>query len=61
MQDTQSCSIPLSRHLEIEWTKYGSLVNPNAQIVSVKEIIQTNITSLVSGTFLEILAEQTKK
>lgn len=48
IQDTQSCSVPLSLHLEIEWTKYGSLVNPNAQIVSVKEIIQTNTTSLVS-------------
>ncbi|KAM9356785.1 tectonic-1-like [Symphorus nematophorus] len=45
--ETQSCSIPLSLHLEIEWTKYGSLVNPQAQIVSVKEVIQTNTSSLV--------------
>ncbi|KAG8003787.1 Tectonic-1 [Nibea albiflora] len=44
--EAQSCIIPLSLHLEIEWTKYGSLVNPQAQIVSVKEVIQTNITSL---------------
>ncbi|XP_051277192.1 tectonic-1 isoform X2 [Dicentrarchus labrax] len=42
----ESCSIPLSLHLEIEWTKYGSLVNPQAQIVSIKEVIQTNTTSL---------------
>ncbi|XP_027147057.1 tectonic-1 isoform X2 [Larimichthys crocea] len=44
--EAQSCIIPLSLHLEIEWTKYGSLVNPQAQIVSVKEVIQTNVTSL---------------
>ncbi|KAM7388905.1 hypothetical protein PAMP_022909 [Pampus punctatissimus] len=42
----QSCSIPLSLHLEIEWTKYGSLVNAQAQVVSVKEVIQTNSSSL---------------
>ncbi|XP_044220210.1 tectonic-1 isoform X1 [Thunnus albacares] len=42
----QSCNIPLSLHLEIEWTKYGSLVNPQAQVVSIKEVIQTNTTSL---------------
>ncbi|KAM7000790.1 tectonic-1 [Tautogolabrus adspersus] len=45
--EAQRCSIPLSLHLEIEWTKYGSLVNPQAQIVNVKEIIQTNSSSLV--------------
>ncbi|KAF3837764.1 hypothetical protein F7725_009532 [Dissostichus mawsoni] len=44
--EAQSCSIPLSLHLEVEWTQYGSLVNPQAQIVSIKEIIQTNTTSL---------------
>ncbi|XP_040904647.1 tectonic-1-like isoform X2 [Toxotes jaculatrix] len=44
--EAQSCSIPLSFHLEIEWTKYGSLVNPQPQIVSVKEVIQTNTSSL---------------
>ncbi|XP_041652779.1 tectonic-1-like [Cheilinus undulatus] len=44
--EAQSCSIPLSLHLEIQWTKYGSLVNPQAQIVSVNEIIQTNTSSL---------------
>ncbi|KAM3612297.1 uncharacterized protein V6R79_006463 [Siganus canaliculatus] len=42
----QSCNIPLSLHLEVEWTKYGSLVNPQIQIVSVRETIQTNTTSL---------------
>ncbi|XP_062416683.1 tectonic-1 isoform X2 [Pungitius pungitius] len=44
--DEQSCRIPLSLHLQIQWTKYGSLMNPQAQIVSIKEVIQTNITSL---------------
>ncbi|KAM8909954.1 tectonic-1-like isoform 2-T2 [Spinachia spinachia] len=44
--DEQSCRIPLSLHLQIQWTKYGSLSNPQAQIVSIKEVIQTNITSL---------------
>ncbi|XP_013880508.1 tectonic-1 isoform X2 [Austrofundulus limnaeus] len=68
--DAQSCNIPLSRHLEIEWTKYGALVNPQAQIVSIKEIIKTNSSSLVlmsggssivwissSVTFLPVSAE----
>ncbi|XP_011478849.1 tectonic-1 [Oryzias latipes] len=44
--EDQSCSLPLSLHLEIEWTKYGSLENPQAQIVSIREIIQTNSSSL---------------
>ncbi|GAA6234230.1 tectonic-1 [Lates japonicus] len=44
--ESQSCSIPLSLHLEIEWTKYGSLVNPQPQIVSIREVIQTNTSSL---------------
>lgn len=41
----------MSLHLEIEWTKYGSLVNPQAQIVSIKEVIKTNITNLVRKAF----------
>uniref|UniRef100_A0A1A7WJJ0 Tectonic family member 1 n=1 Tax=Iconisemion striatum TaxID=60296 RepID=A0A1A7WJJ0_9TELE len=44
--EAQGCSIPLSLHLDIEWTKYGSLGNPQAQIVSIKEVIQTNTSSL---------------
>ncbi|KAI2660018.1 Tectonic-1 [Labeo rohita] len=43
---TQACSIPLSYHLEVKWTKYGALVNPQAQIVSVMETIITNTSSL---------------
>nr|XP_019934290.1 PREDICTED: tectonic-1 isoform X2 [Paralichthys olivaceus] len=45
-REAQSCSIPLSLHLEVKWTKYGSLVNAQPQIVSIKEVIQTNTTSL---------------
>uniref|UniRef100_A0A4W5PMV4 Tectonic family member 1 n=1 Tax=Hucho hucho TaxID=62062 RepID=A0A4W5PMV4_9TELE len=44
--ETQSCSIPLSLHLEVQWTQYGSLVNPQAQIVSVIEVIHTNTSNL---------------
>ncbi|KAM4732973.1 tectonic-1 isoform 1-T1 [Anableps anableps] len=44
--EAQSCNIPLSLHLEIEWTKYGSLVNPQAQIVNIREVIETNHSSL---------------
>ncbi|KAM8849074.1 tectonic-1-like [Synchiropus picturatus] len=47
--ENEECSIPLSLHFEIEWTKYGSLMNPQAQIVSVKEIIYTNTSSLGGG------------
>ncbi|TNM99030.1 hypothetical protein fugu_013594 [Takifugu bimaculatus] len=46
--ETQSCSIPVSFQLEIQWTNYGSLVNPQAQLVSIKEVIQTNKSSLAS-------------
>ncbi|XP_067289655.1 tectonic-1 isoform X2 [Pseudorasbora parva] len=44
---TQACSIPLSYHLEIKWTKYGTLVNPQAHIVSAMETIITNTSSLL--------------
>ncbi|KAL2100008.1 hypothetical protein ACEWY4_004402 [Coilia grayii] len=43
---SQECNIPLSLHLEVRWTKYGSLLNPQAQIVSVTEIIAANTSSL---------------
>ncbi|XP_060764893.1 tectonic-1 [Neoarius graeffei] len=45
---TQGCSIPVSYHLEVRWTKYGTLVNPQAQIVKVMETIQTNTSTLPS-------------
>uniref|UniRef100_A0A8C7EB30 Tectonic family member 1 n=1 Tax=Nothoprocta perdicaria TaxID=30464 RepID=A0A8C7EB30_NOTPE len=30
-----SCQIPVSLEIEVQWTKYGSLVNPQARIVNV--------------------------
>ncbi|XP_071999217.1 tectonic-1 [Engystomops pustulosus] len=33
------CKIPVSLELKVKWTKYGSLVNPQAQIVNVEERI----------------------
>lgn len=45
--ETHNCSIPVSYHLEIQWIKYGSLVNPQAQLVSIQEIIQTTSSGLV--------------
>ncbi|XP_072515737.1 tectonic-1 [Salminus brasiliensis] len=44
----QGCSIPLSYHLEVKWTKYGTLENPQSQIVSVMEIIKFNTSTLPS-------------
>ncbi|MBN3309298.1 TECT1 protein, partial [Amia calva] len=41
-----SCSVPLSVHLEVRWTLYGSLVNPQAQIVNVTERISANSSNL---------------
>ncbi|XP_072270039.1 tectonic-1 [Pyxicephalus adspersus] len=36
---TGMCKIPVSLELEIRWTKFGSLVNPQAQIVNVTQKI----------------------
>lgn len=44
--EVQSCIIPVSFHLEIQWTKYGSLANPQARLVSIQETIQTTNGSL---------------
>lgn len=46
LMDTQSCNIPLSLQLIVKWTKYGSILNPQAQIVSVEEVINTNASNL---------------
>uniref|UniRef100_A0A665VHM9 Tectonic family member 1 n=1 Tax=Echeneis naucrates TaxID=173247 RepID=A0A665VHM9_ECHNA len=47
--EVHSCSIPVSLHFIVEWTRHGSLLNPQIQILSIKEVIQTNTTSLQSG------------
>uniref|UniRef100_A0A8D0L7D7 Tectonic-1 n=1 Tax=Sphenodon punctatus TaxID=8508 RepID=A0A8D0L7D7_SPHPU len=33
--DQDACQIPVSLELEVKWTKYGSLLNPQARIVNV--------------------------
>ncbi|NXD77195.1 TECT1 protein, partial [Halcyon senegalensis] len=45
-----SCQIPVSLEIEVKWTKYGSLVNPQARIVSVTATIaSTTWKQLPSG------------
>ncbi|NXW39935.1 TECT1 protein, partial [Nyctiprogne leucopyga] len=35
------CQIPVSLEIEVKWTKYGSLVNPQARIVNVTATVTT--------------------
>ncbi|XP_031751725.1 tectonic-1 isoform X1 [Xenopus tropicalis] len=54
---TADCKIPVSLDLEVRWTKYGSLVNPQAQIVNVTEKITyafVQNTNSGSGNVLQI-------
>ncbi|KFW78974.1 Tectonic-1, partial [Phalacrocorax carbo] len=45
-----SCQIPVSLEIEVKWTKYGSLVNPQARIVNVTAMITTTaLKQLPSG------------
>ncbi|NXI45760.1 TECT1 protein, partial [Galbula dea] len=45
-----SCQIPVAFELEVKWTKYGSLVNPQARIVNVTaRITTTPLKQLPSG------------
>ncbi|KFO83640.1 Tectonic-1, partial [Buceros rhinoceros silvestris] len=45
-----SCQIPVSLEVEVKWTKYGSLVNPQARIVNVTAAITTTtLKQLPSG------------
>ncbi|NXR81378.1 TECT1 protein, partial [Pycnonotus jocosus] len=45
-----SCQIPVSLGIEVKWTKYGSLVNPQARIVNVTATITTTtLKQLRSG------------
>ncbi|KFR16246.1 Tectonic-1, partial [Opisthocomus hoazin] len=44
------CQIPVSLEIEVKWTKYGSLVNPQARIVNVTATIATTtLKQLPSG------------
>ncbi|NXC19789.1 TECT1 protein, partial [Corythaeola cristata] len=45
-----SCQIPVSLEIEVKWTKYGSLVNPQARIVNITATItSTTLKQLPSG------------
>ncbi|KFP73732.1 Tectonic-1, partial [Apaloderma vittatum] len=45
-----SCQIPVSLEIEVKWTKYGSLVNPQARIANVTATITaTTVKQLPSG------------
>ncbi|NXJ60438.1 TECT1 protein, partial [Rostratula benghalensis] len=45
-----SCQIPVSLEIAVKWTKYGSLVNPQARIVNVTATItSTTLKQLPSG------------
>lgn len=45
MQD--SCQLPVALVIEVKWTKYGSLLNPQAKIINVT-------ASLLSSSFPEV-------
>ncbi|XP_062999864.1 tectonic-1 [Elgaria multicarinata webbii] len=63
-----TCEIPVSFDLEVKWTKYGSLVNPQAKIVSITVTVVTaalpqvdpgsprTIQILSSATFSDVSA-----
>ncbi|KFP12690.1 Tectonic-1, partial [Egretta garzetta] len=45
-----SCQIPVSLEIEVKWTKYGSLVNPQARIVNITATVTTTtLKQLPSG------------
>ncbi|NXA49768.1 TECT1 protein, partial [Nothocercus julius] len=45
-----SCQIPVSLEIEVQWTKYGSLVNPQARIVNVTATVTSAaLNQLPSG------------
>ncbi|XP_009907908.2 tectonic-1 [Dryobates pubescens] len=50
LSEQSSCQIPVSLEIEVKWTKYGSLVNPQARIVNVTaKITTTTLKQLPSG------------
>ncbi|XP_041344223.1 tectonic-1 isoform X2 [Pyrgilauda ruficollis] len=50
ISEQSSCQIPVSLGIEVKWTKYGSLVNPQARIVNVTATITTTtLKQLPSG------------
>uniref|UniRef100_A0A8C6YHY5 Tectonic family member 1 n=1 Tax=Naja naja TaxID=35670 RepID=A0A8C6YHY5_NAJNA len=54
-----TCEIPVSFEVEVKWTKYGSLLNPQAKIESLTVIISTAALPKVnsgSETIIQILS-----
>ncbi|XP_017669919.1 PREDICTED: tectonic-1 [Lepidothrix coronata] len=50
ISEQSSCQIPVSFGIEVKWTKYGSLVNPQARIVNVTATLTTTtLKQLPSG------------
>uniref|UniRef100_A0A8C3UY27 Tectonic family member 1 n=1 Tax=Catharus ustulatus TaxID=91951 RepID=A0A8C3UY27_CATUS len=50
ISEQSPCQIPVSLGIEVKWTKYGSLVNPQARIVNVTATITTStLKQLPSG------------
>lgn len=47
-----SCQIPVSLEIEVKWTKYGSLVNPQARIVNVTATITTTTAKQVCNQII---------
>ncbi|XP_035196363.1 tectonic-1 isoform X1 [Oxyura jamaicensis] len=48
--EQSACQIPVSLEIEVKWTKYGSLVNPQARIVNVTATTTTTtLKQLPSG------------
>lgn len=42
-----SCQLPVALVIEVKWTKYGSLLNPQAKIVNVT-------ANLIASSFPEV-------
>ncbi|XP_014373927.2 tectonic-1 isoform X2 [Alligator sinensis] len=56
------CQLPISFEIEVKWTKYGSLVNPQAKIISVTASITSStlaLTNLRSKNTLQIASSVT--
>ncbi|EMP37120.1 Tectonic-1 [Chelonia mydas] len=45
------CQIPVSFEIEVKWTKYGSLMNPQAKIVNVSATVITTILAQLMWFF----------
>ncbi|KYO39710.1 tectonic-1 isoform B [Alligator mississippiensis] len=58
------CQLPISFEIEVKWTKYGSLVNPQAKIISVTASITSStlaLTNLGSKNTLQIASSLSQR